>query len=143
MYIRVTKIGLNYVADPSIWPKKQGCVGQSSGAFQRLHVLVLHAQGMTSGQPGGTYLHFSAPVSVEWRIANMVARIRDQMWKEVLEYASCMRVISIRTVERWQLSVAADSFELKYWLSAGSLPRKSAGGLTDRLITTIALWVRL
>ena len=57
----------------------------------------------------------------------MVAKIRDQMWKEVLEYASRMRVISIRTAERWQLSVAADSFALEYWLSAGSLPRNSAG----------------
>ena len=64
------------------------------------------------------------------------------MWKEVLEYALHMPVLSIRTAERWQLSVAADSFALEYWLSAGSLPRNSAGGLTDRLITTIALWVR-
>ena len=72
----------------------------------------------------------------------MVAKIRDQMWKEVLEYASRMRVICSRTAKRWQLSVAADSFALEYWLSAGSLPRNSAGGLTDRLITTIALWVR-
>ena len=56
MYIRITEIGLDYVVDPSMWPKQQGGVGQSSGAFQRLHVLVFHAQGMASGQPGGTYL---------------------------------------------------------------------------------------
>ena len=30
----------------------------------------------------------AAPVSVRRRIANMVARIRNQMWKEMLEYAS-------------------------------------------------------
>ena len=47
--------------------------------------------------------------------------------------------------EQWRggsLSVTVDSFALEYWLSAGSLPRNSARGLTDRLITTIALWVR-
>ena len=126
------EVEINYIANPSLWPKQHGGIGQSSGAFQPLHVLVFHAQGMTYCQQGGTYL-------VGRRKANMVAKIRDQMWKDVLENASCMRVISIKTAERWQLSVAADSFELEYWLSAGSLPRNSAGGLTDQLITTIAL----
>ena len=50
------EIGLGYVADASMWPKQQGGIGLSSGAFQRFHVLVVHAQGMTSGKPGGTYL---------------------------------------------------------------------------------------
>ena len=52
-----------------------------------------------------------------------------------------MRVISIRTAERWQLSVTVDNFAFEYWLFAGSLPRNSAGGLTDRLVMTIALWM--
>ena len=138
MYIRITEIGLDYVVD---------LCGQSSKAV--LDRALEHLQPSRPGTsrsrndiwPARRHLS-SAPVSVGRRIANMVAKIRDQMWKEVLEYASHMRVISIRTVERWQLSVAADSFALEYWLSAGSLPRNSAGGLTDRLITTIALWVR-
>ena len=53
-----------------------------------------------------------------------------------------MRVISIRTATRCQLSLTVDSFALEYWLSAGSLPRNSAGGLTDWLIMNIALWMR-
>ena len=140
MYIRITEIGLDYVVDPSMWPKQQGGVGQSSGAPPAL-TCPGTSRSRNDIWPARRHLS-SAPVSVGRRIANMVAKIRDQMWKEVLEYASRMRVISIRTVERWQLSVAADSFALEYWLSAGSLPRNSAGGLTDRLITTIALWVR-
>ena len=140
MYIGITEIGLDYVVDPSMWPKQQGGVGQSSGAPPAL-TCPGTSRSRNDIWPARRHLS-SAPVSVGRRIANTVAKIRDQMWKEVLEYASRMRVISIRMADRWQLSVAADSFALKYWLSAGSLPRNSAGGLTDRLITTIALWVR-
>ena len=48
----------------------------------------------------------------------MVAKIRDQMWKEVLEYASHMRVISSRTAKRCQLLQTALHSSTGYLLVA-------------------------
>ena len=157
------EVWLHYTADLSMWPKQHAvlrgwrCSGTLSNYWTEFrstsspsHVLVLHARGMMSGQPGGTYLqllyqlkgrnldtmnqwqrvfpntHFGFTGLVQhfnndskealkqlqeekllletnapyfrigwWRhslpaligmIADMVAKIRGQKWKEVLEY---------------------------------------------------------
>ena len=60
--------------------------------------------------------------------------------EKVLEYASDNASHLYQNSD--EVSVTVDSFALEYWLSAGSLPRNSAGGLTDWLIMNIALWMR-
>ena len=47
---------LDYTADPSMWPKQHAVLDRFLEHLQPSHVRVLHARGMMSGQPGGTYL---------------------------------------------------------------------------------------
>ena len=50
------KVGMEYTADPSMWSKQHAVLDRVLEHLQHSHVLVLHARGMMSGQPGGTYL---------------------------------------------------------------------------------------
>ena len=68
-----------------MWPKQHGGIGQNSGAFPAL-ACPGTSRSWNDIWPARRHLS-SAPVSVGRRIANMVARVRDQMWKEVLDYA--------------------------------------------------------
>ena len=50
------EVGLDYTADPSMWPKQHAVLDRVLELLQPSHVQFLHARGMMSGQPGGTYL---------------------------------------------------------------------------------------
>ena len=50
------EVGLDYTADPSMWPKQHAVLDRVLEHLQPSHVLVLHASEMMSGIPGGTYL---------------------------------------------------------------------------------------
>ena len=50
------KVGLDYTADPSMWPKQHAVLDRVLEHLRPSHVQVLHARGMMPGQPGGTYL---------------------------------------------------------------------------------------
>ena len=50
------EVGLDYTADPSMWPKQHAVFDRVLEHLQPSHVVVLHARGMMSGQPGGTFL---------------------------------------------------------------------------------------
>ena len=50
------EVGLDYTADPSMWPKQHAVLDRVLEQPQPSHVLVLHTRGMMSGQPEGTYL---------------------------------------------------------------------------------------
>ena len=92
------EVVLDYIADPSMWPKQQGSIGQSSGAFP-----ALACPGTSRSQndiwPARRHLS-SVPVSVGRRMANMVAKIRDQMWKEV--FRVCLTLCESSLSEQWR-----------------------------------------
>ena len=50
------EVWLDYTEDPSMWPKQHSVLDRVLENLQPSHVLLLHARGMMSGQPGGTYL---------------------------------------------------------------------------------------
>ena len=77
---------MDYIADTHTWLKQHDSIGWSSGTFP-----ALACPGTSPARndiwPARRHIS-SASVLLERRIAIMVAKIRDQMCKEVLEYAS-------------------------------------------------------